>query len=141
MRHVPIDELCVTVFGDAEGKRCEQRLAAAHKTVTEKLADERQDYIKQNGSTKWSPVKTRMTAHLGNKCWYTEAELVGADLAIDHYRPKCDYWWLAFDVSNYRVACPFANSPKHNAEHGCAGGKGDSFPLLPPKSAVRTTNP
>jgi hypothetical protein len=73
-----------------------------------------------------------MTVQLGNKCWYTEAELVGADLAIDHYRPKCDYWWLAFDVRNYRIACPFANSPKHNEEHGCAGGKGDSFPLLPP---------
>lgn len=42
------------------------------------------------------------------------------------------YWWLAFDVRNFRVACPFANSPKHNSAHGCAGGKGDDFPLLPP---------
>jgi hypothetical protein len=73
-----------------------------------------------------------MTIQLGHKCWYTEAELVGADLTIDHYRPKCDYWWLAFDVSNYRIACPFANSPKHNGKHGCAGGKGDNFPLIPP---------
>ena len=63
-------------------------------------------------STKWSPVKNLMTAQLGNKCWHTEAELVEADLTIDHYRPKCDYWWLAFDVSNYRIAYPFANSPK-----------------------------
>jgi|SRR5208337_1455106 len=132
MRHVAIDELCAVVFADADGQQCQERLATAHQTVTEKLANERQHYISQNGSTKWSPVKTRMTARLGNKCWYTEAELVGADLAIDHYRPKCDYWWLAFNVRNFRVACPFANSPKHNAEHGCAGGKGDEFPLLPP---------
>ncbi len=138
MRHVEIEELCTIVFGDAEGKKCEERLAAAHKSVTEKLANERQDYINRNGSTKWSPVKARMTVQLGNKCWYTEAELVGADLTIDHYRPKCDYWWLAFDVRNYRIACPFANSPKHNEEHGCAGGKGDSFPLLPP--SIRGTD-
>jgi hypothetical protein len=79
-----------------------------------------------------------MSAQLGNKCWYTEAELVGANLTIDHYRQKCDNWWLAFDVRNFRVACPFASSPKHNEEHGCAGGKGDNFPLIPP--SVRGTD-
>lgn len=59
-------------------------------------------------------------------------ELVGASLVIDHYRPVCDYWWLAYKPTNYRVACPWANSPQHNAQYGCAGGKGDNFPLLPP---------
>jgi hypothetical protein len=77
-------------------------------------------------------MKNRLTALLGNKCWYTEAELVGASLTIDHYRPKCDYWFLAFKAGIYRVACPFANSPRHNEEHGCAGGKGNEFPLLDP---------
>jgi hypothetical protein len=90
----------------------------------------RQDYIRRNGAGKWSPIKDRLTAILGNKCWYTEVELVGAPLAIDHFRPICDYWWLAFDAENYRVSCPYSNSPEHNKEHGCAGGKGSSFPLL-----------
>jgi hypothetical protein len=71
-----------------------------------------------------------LTDSLGKKCWYTEAELVGAPLAIDHFRPVRHYWWLAFDVDNYRVACAFANSPQHNPLYGCAGGKGDAFPLL-----------
>jgi hypothetical protein len=132
MRHISIEDLCQSVFGDVEGKKFRARLLATHKTVETMLANERQGYIDRNGSSKWSPIKNLMTTQIGNKCWYTEVELVGADLTIDHYHPKCDYWWLAFDVTNYRIACPFANSPRHNEEHGCAGGKGDSFPLLPP---------
>jgi hypothetical protein len=94
------------------------------------LPADRQGYIRRNGPGKWSPIKNWLTDKLGKKCWYTEAELVGAPLAIDHFRPVCDYWWLAFDATNYRVACAFANSPEHNKLHGCAGGKGDEFPLL-----------
>ncbi len=110
-----------------------QRLARAHTLVAGQSAEERQAYINNNGGTKWAPLKNRFTAKLGNKCWYTEAELVGAPLTIDHYRPKCTYWFLAFNAENYRVACPFANSPKHNEEKGCAGGKGNEFPLLYPQ--------
>jgi len=132
MRHISIEDLCQSVFGDADGTKLRERLTAAQKAVEAMLANERQGYIDRNGSSKWSPIKNLMTTQIGNKCWYTEVELVGADLTVDHYRPKCDYWWLAFDVSNYRIACPFANSPRHNEEHGCAGGKGDHFPLLPP---------
>lgn len=137
MRYISINVLIKKVLSGAEGHRHKRRLAKAHKVAKGKAEDLRKKYIDRYGSTKWSPMKSRMTALLGNKCWYTEAELVGADLTIDHYRPKCDYWWLAFDVRNYRVACPFANSPKHNAEHGCAGGKGDHFPLLGKTRATR----
>jgi hypothetical protein len=71
-----------------------------------------------------------MIARVGNKCWYTEVEIVGADLTVDHYRPVRDYWFLAFDPENFRVASPYSNSPHHNPLHGSAGGKGDKFPLL-----------
>jgi hypothetical protein len=138
MRYIYLKNLFKFTLADADGKKRKLRLNTAHKSVKAKPEDQRQSYIDRNGSKKWSPIKTRLTAYLGNKCWYTEAELVGADLTVDHYRPKCDYWWLAFDVNNYRIACPFANSPKHNQEHGCAGGKGDNFPLLPP--SIRATN-
>lgn len=137
MRHIPLNTLIKAIFADADGKKDKQRLDRAHKTVKGKEKGQRQGYIDRNGSGKWSLIKNRMTTQLGNKCWYTEAELVGADLTIDHFRPKCDYWWLAFDVENYRVACPYSNSPKHNAEQGRTCGKGDAFPLLPP--GVRAT--
>lgn len=130
MRHVPIQNLLEKIFANSEGKTDKRRLERAHVTVAQRPADDRKTYIDNNGPAKWSPLKNRFTAELGNKCWYTEAELVGASLAIDHYRPKCDYWFLAFNPYNYRVACPYANSPKYNEEHGCAGGKGDNFPLL-----------
>jgi len=132
MRHVPLDAVLEELFAAEGGSRLRDRLTRAGNRLT-KLADAvRLKDIRRNGSTKWSPLKDRLTAKLGNKCWYTEVELVGAPLSVDHYRPVYDYWWLAYEPANYRVACPFANSPKDNEVHGCGGGKGDQFPLLAP---------
>jgi hypothetical protein len=130
MRYIPINELIARMCSLPEGAEERSRLFRSHKKVARMAPPLRQGYIRRNGPGKWTPIKRRLTAALGNKCWYTEVELVGAPLAIDHFRPICDYWWLAFDVENYRVACPYSNSPEHNKEHGCAGGKGDKFPLL-----------
>jgi hypothetical protein len=132
MRHVPLDAVLEELFADPAGSKLRERLTRAGKRLIEFADAVRLNHIRRNGSNKWSPLKDRLTAKLGNKCWYTEVELVGAPLTIDHYRPVCDYWWLAYDPENYRVACPFANSPKHNEAHGCGGGKGDQFPLLAP---------
>jgi hypothetical protein len=130
MRHIPLNELTARMFSLPDGAKTRSRLFRIHKKVAKMDPQFRQGYIRRNGPDKWLPVKKHLTAELGNKCWYTEVELIGAPLVIDHYRPICDYWWLAFDADNYRVACPYSNSPAHNKEHGCAGGKGDSFPLL-----------
>lgn len=140
MRHVPIQNLLQTIFADQAGKTAIQRLELAHLTAAGKTGADRETYIDKNGTIKWSPLKNHFTAKLGNKCWYTEAELVGAPLTIDHYRPKCDYWFLAFKPDNYRIACPFANSPKHNPLYGCAGGKGDDFPLLDERNKAHGSN-
>jgi hypothetical protein len=137
MRYVPIGTIISTMFSTPVGAKEKKRLFKAHKKVAKMVADSRQKYIRDNGPSKWSPVKKQLTAILGNKCWYTEAELVGAPLAIDHFRPVVDYWWLAFDAHNFRVSCPYANSPEHNKNHGCAGGKGSNFPLL--GAAVRAS--
>jgi len=138
MRHIELSTLLVQIFADDDGKKAKQRVERAHKKVAKKLLPKtRKKYIDDYGRKKWKPIKDLLTAQLGNKCWYTEVELIGAPLAIDHYRPVYDYWWLAFDADNYRVACPWANSPEHNAEHGAGGGKGQNFPLLPP--AIRAT--
>ena len=132
MRHIELPSLMATIFGDADGKKAKKALAAARRTCRGRGKKARKLYIDRNGSRKWSPIKERITAILGHKCWYTEVELVGADLTIDHFRPKADYWWLAFEETNFRVACWWSNSPKYNAERGHVGGKGDAFPLLHP---------
>ena len=138
MRHIQLNSLLTAIFADDEGKKVKASLDRAHKKVAKKRTQKtRKQYIEDNGGAKWRPIKDRLTAQLGRKCWYTEVELIGGPMAIDHYRPVCDYWWLAFDAENYRVSCPWANSPEHNLQQGCAGGKGESFPLLPP--AIRAT--
>jgi hypothetical protein len=137
MRHIPLKPLLKQIFADADGKNVKKRLIKAHKKLARMPAAERKDHTDRNGPNKWKPVKTRLTNVLGKKCWYTEVELTGATLVVDHYRPVCDYWWLSYDAENYRVSCPWANSYEHNAEHGCAGGKGNQFPLLAP--GIRAT--
>jgi hypothetical protein len=132
MRYVPLAALASQMFSEPGGGKIRARLLNSHMTMARMPSGDRQGYIRSNGPKKWSPVKNWLTRRLGKKCWYTEAELVGAPLAIDHFRPVCNYWWLAFEVGNYRVACAFANSPEHNELHGCAGGKADAFPLLGP---------
>jgi len=147
MRHIPLKDFIFRIFAGTGGAKHKKRLFRAHKKLAQMAPAERQTYIEKNGTPKWSPIKKELTAITGNKCWYTEAKVDGAPLTIDHYRPSCAYWWLAFDVLNYRVSCPFANSPEHNAEHGCAGGKGTTFPLLTPgiratgKNRIRIENP
>lgn len=139
MRYIPLTDLIAEIFSDAAGAKTRQRLVRAHIKAAQMDPGLRYDHCKRNGTNKWSPLKDRLTLKLGNKCWYTEAELVGAHLAIDHYRPFRDYWYLAYDPENYRVACPFANSPEHKRDNG-AGGKGDKFPLLGPGQRARGKN-
>lgn len=147
MRHIPLKDLITLIFADDDGVKHKKRLFNAHKKLLPKTPADRQIYIRDNGPNKWSPIKNKLTAILGKKCWYTEVELIGAPLTIDHYRPCIDYWWLAFNAENYRVSCPHSNSPEHNAAHGCAGGKGDLFPLLAPeilgtgKNRIRVERP
>jgi len=136
MRHVRLEEVLTTVFAGA-GRKDQQRLARAHKQAASRRGAKRQLYINTYGANKWSPLKSRMLAILGNKCWYTEVELVGAPLAVDHYRPTSVYWWLAFSPENFRVSCPFANSPKHNELYNRLGGKGATFPLLAPRTRAK----
>jgi hypothetical protein len=140
MRHIQLNTLLAEIFADGDGKKARARLHRAHKKLARMEPAIRKDHTDRNGPNKWKPIKDRLTKILGKKCWYTEVELIGGPLAIDHYRPVRDYWWLAFDAANYRVSCPWANSPEHNATHGSAGGKGDKFPLLPPALPAKGKN-
>ncbi len=130
MQFIDIEKTLRRIAKTERGRKTLKRIQRAHIILVNKLPTDRSDYLKQNGSNKWSPLKTEFTQLLGNKCWYTEVEITGAPLTIDHFRPQCFYWFLALDPTNYRVSCPFANSPKDNPLYGCAGGKHDEFPLL-----------
>lgn len=85
-------------------------------------------------------LKRDFRDYFHNKCWYTEVQLIGQDVHIDHFRPKaavkqfekynynhplstCGYYWLKNDLRNYRVCCVCANRQTGQ------GGKGNFFPL------------
>ncbi len=85
----------------------------------------------------WRSTKARLKAVSHDKCWYCEARQERADNAIDHFRPKSLYPWLAFKLSNLRYACTFCNSIRTNPDTGESAGKGDHFPLL---NGQRATN-
>ena len=94
---------------------------------------------------KWSDFKPGFIRKFGDKCWYTEAQRIGTHNDVDHFRPKgavknkrgnlvsrmirglkCNhsgYWWLAYELSNYRYSCIYSNRLNGN------GGKSDFFPL------------
>ena len=85
----------------------------------------------------WRSAKQRLKAVSRGKCWYCEARQDRSDNAVDHFRPKSLYPWLAFKLSNFRFACTFCNSIRTNPETGESEGKGDHFPLF---SLPRATN-
>ena len=140
MRHIDLHSLLKQIFSGEPGRTLKERLQKAHKKLAGMPGAQRKAHARRNGSNKWKPVKDQARAILGQKCWYTEAELLGAPLVIDHFRPVGDYWWLTYDPENYRVACPWANSAEPNALHNQVGGKGDKFPLLAPAVRAKGKN-
>ena len=132
MRHIDQTVLLSQIFATPDGKKVKKRLWRAHKKSAGMATANRKAHTDRNGPNKWKPLKVLVTDRLGLKCWYTEVELIGAPLVVDHYRPVSHYWWLAYDAENYRIACPWANSLQGNPIHGRAAGKGENFPLLPP---------
>jgi len=95
----------------------------------------KKDYIDRNAHL-WGAVRPyliRLTgANINDaKCWYCESKGGGFTHHVDHFRPKkcvqekeqpneSGYWWLAFNVSNYRLSCQRCNT---------GSGKRDQFPL------------
>ncbi|HTB83468.1 MAG TPA: hypothetical protein VK742_07440 [Candidatus Sulfotelmatobacter sp.] len=116
---------------------------------------ERTEFINQNRNATWAhaEVLTALRDITGNKCWYSEVQLDGADPNVDHFRPKgrvrevdadllntghecAGYWWLAFEFSNYRLAAMHAN--QRRVDTNTAGGKWDYFPIRGNRTADGT---
>lgn len=109
-------------------KQCNQELAKKNTHV------ERKEFMKSNSI--WQAFKPILIKYYGEKCWYSECDLIGSFADVDHFRPKNKstdedknvilqdgYWWLAYDYLNYRLSCNDSNRSFGN------GGKNDIFPL------------
>jgi hypothetical protein len=113
-----------------------------------KAPDERAAFIEAKRVQTWGDhdLLESLRSVVGNKCWYSEVSLSGADPNIDHFRPKGrvvevdndtfektgnisdGYWWLAFEPKNYRLSCMHSN--QRRVDEQTAGGKWDFFPVV-----------
>lgn len=87
--------------------------------------DERNRIIDLNHRI-WKLLKDSLKKLSYGKCWYSETKNPYSHLHIDHFRPKKrvedifekdnpiknGYWWLTFDISNYRLCGSIGNIKK-----------------------------
>lgn len=110
----------------------------------------RKAILKKNGI--WSEIGPELRKLSNGKCWYTESPQTGTDVDVDHFRPKRrvaermgeddghpGYWWLAYELHNYRYSCIYANRLRRDLEAEAVGGKADRFPI--DDEAVRAMTP
>jgi hypothetical protein len=134
MIFIEYDESSVPEEIRDEARRLTEELlrqpSPAHRT---KFIEKHSDFWRN----KVRPILMRFS---NGKCWYSEARDIASVWHVDHFRPKGDvrnddgtkrpgYWWLAFKLSNYRLAGQVMNSPRREAEDGVLLGKWDRFPL------------
>jgi len=89
--------------------------------------------------TVWRALKDKLADLSHDKCWYCEIKQERSDNAVDHFRPKALYRWLAFKIENFCYSCTFCNSRRTDQDTAITGGKGDHFPLV--DGASRSTGP
>lgn len=103
----------------AEAARLVAELAKLHAAGKIK---ERNQLIDKHGGH-WRKLKPWLLALSGGKCWFTEARDFASHRDVEHFRPKKaarnikgperdGYWWLAFDYTNFRIACTVPNRKK-----------------------------
>jgi uncharacterized protein (TIGR02646 family) len=68
----------------------------------------------------WKPAREQLFKETEWKCAYCESiKEKSREGAVEHFRPKSTYWWLAYCYENYLFACTICNSE----------WKGDHFPV------------
>lgn len=124
----------------------EQRAQRLATELLQKATDERAAFIEAQRQNTWGhrELLAALRNVVGNKCWYSEVRLEGADPNVDHFRPKGQvrevddtfqqtgqispgYWWLAFELRNYRLAAMHAN--QRRVDEHTVGGKWAYFPV------------
>jgi hypothetical protein len=122
-----------------------EKAQQALEDIKEKPQTERIEAINQKSGI-WGDLKENLKKCSHNKCWYCESRISRSDWPVDHFRPKgrvyeCKdhdgYWWLAFELKNYRFSCTYCNSHRIDRIAGSSGGKQDHFPLLSEKNRAR----
>ncbi|WP_131450784.1 HNH endonuclease family protein [Flavobacterium subsaxonicum] len=125
----------------------DSKIKELKKELLLKDEDKRTAFINSKREESWGhpDILNSLRNVVGNKCWYSEVDLTGADPNIDHFRPKgkvkeidvdslsatkdecTGYWWLAFDSANFRLSSMHTN--QRRVDETTDGGKWDFFPI------------
>ena len=71
---------------------------------------------------RWKSVKDQLKKETNHKCAYCEAPTsLVAYGDVEHYRPKSEYWWLAYCYENYLVSCRLCNQKFKKAKFPVSG--------------------
>jgi len=69
-------------------------------------------------------IKAMLEKNSHGKCAYCEKDISDSFFHVEHYRPKSDYWWLAYSWDNLLICCDKCNVCKSN-KFEIAGEKAD----------------
>jgi uncharacterized protein (TIGR02646 family) len=106
-----------------DAKNVMMRISKANDTAEQKAA-------LASAAPVWQRIKPVLETVMDKKCWYCETRNVRSDNAVDHFRPKSKYWWLALSYENLRFSCTFCNSRRIDSDGGTSGGKRAEFPIV-----------
>ena len=73
---------------------------------------------------RWKKAKPQLLKETSGKCAYCEApthEVAFGD--VEHYRPKSEYWWLAYNYDNYLASCQLCNQKFKKAKFPITNAK------------------
>ncbi len=99
-------------FTGAGRVRRELRLLEARRAVLSHQA-EKIDFK----SSYWKSAKEQLRAETHGKCAYCEAPTSATYYGdVEHFRPKSEYWWLAYCYDNYLYSCARCNQEYKLAE-------------------------
>ncbi|WP_433279544.1 HNH endonuclease [Pseudonocardia xinjiangensis] len=104
----------------------------------EEEAEARKNWMRRAAAL-WQEAKPYLAKVMDGKCWYCETKDSRSDNAVDHFRPKSHYWWLAARFENFRFACTYCNSRRIDREYRTEGGKQDSFPLFDESNRAKSS--
>lgn len=87
---------------------------ATEELMSKTTPEARLAYIKAHSQI-WRDLRQELIEKYGSRCWFTDAEETVAPLDTEHFRPKAEavdengathegYWWLAFELTNLRLA-------------------------------------
>lgn len=82
----------------------------------------------------WPKAKAQLKQESFSKCAYCEADTaVVAHGDVEHFRPKSEYWWLAYCYDNYTFSCQVCNQV-HKGDTFVFKGNKLAAPTLPASS-------